>query len=259
MPTIKISNITQSRVFNGTTNYITEYILMIISLAGLVTSVILIVFSICNLLTAGDVAGLSVASALSAAVSFMVFGPLYAALSRRVRTQEIKQPAVLSHKARTVFFVLASVSVFGWITGFLVTSVYFLLKPLIGHDASYGDNLINVFLPSIVAVAVIASAYASLAKSATTKYVSKFASVALLVGLILAIAGVSVAINKKDVKPTLKAGESCTFENYQKHKCSFEEYQKYDEQQYPKYYDNSPTTKYDDYQDSNGINNMYNY
>ncbi len=261
MPTITIPSVNQTRLLSGTTHYITEYILMIMSLASFVTSVVLMVFSICNLLSAGDVAGISAGSALTAAVGFLVFGPLYYALAKRVRSQELKEPATTTHKARTVFFVLASISAFGWFTGFTVTSVYFLLSPLVSSDASmsYGDNFVNVFLPAVISAGIIAAAYVSLAKSASTRYVAKFGSVALLVGLLLAIASVSIAVNKKNTKPTLKTGEKCTYQNYSKNKCTYDDYEKYQDELYPSTRRSTPTSKYDDYQDDTDLDSIYDY
>ncbi len=257
-----VSKSTKSKltdVLGGTTHYITEYLLMIASLSGLVTSVILMIFSICNLLTAGDVAGLSTASGLSAVVAFIVFGPLYYALSKRVRSEELKDSTVASHKARTVFTVLAGVSAFGWFTGFVITSIYFLMSPLITKDASYGDNFVNVFLPALFAATAVGLALVSIMKKAGTRYVARFASIALLVGAILAIVTMSVAIAKKDQKPTLKSGEKCTYENYDKGKCTYDDYQKYLDDLYPSTY-KSPTSKYDDYQDDNNLDNdVYDY
>lgn len=237
------------KYLTGTTHYITEYVLMLGALFGFVASVILMMFSICNLLTAGDLAGLSTASGMSAVVAFLVFGSLYYGLSQRVRSEERNNPAVTSHKARTVFYVLASLTAFGWFVGFAIASVYFLISPLAVKGASYSDDFVNVFLPALGSAIVVALSYISIAKAASTRYVAKFTSVALLIGLILAIVTLSVAIAKKDQKPTLKSGEKCTYTNYNKGKCTYDDYQKYNEEMYPSLYNNtSPSNSYDNYQ-----------
>ncbi len=252
-----MSNVLSSRHLQGTTHYITEYILMLASLFGLVASAILMVFSICNLLKNGEVAGLSTTSGISSVVAFVVFGLLYYCLSKRVRAEEIKTPAVVGHKARSVVFVLASLSAFGWFVGFTITSVYFLISPIAVKSASYSDNFVSVFLPAVFAAVVIALSYASVAKTATTRYVAKFSSAALLVGAILAIVTLSVSIAKKDQKPTLKQGEKCTYANYTKEKCSYNDYQDYNEETYPSSYRSSPTTDYNNYQYESQLNSIY--
>lgn len=245
------------KYLGGTAHYISEYILMLIALFGFVASVILMVFSICNLLTAGDIAGLSTTSGMSAVVGTLVFGALYYALSKRVRAEESVHPEVTAHKARTVFFVLTSISAFGWFIGFAITSVYFLISPLAVKHASYADDFVNVFLPALIAAVVIALSYVSVAKAATTRYVTRFASIALLVATVIAIVTLSVAIAKKDQKPTLKSGEKCTYTNYNKGKCSYDDYQKYNEELYPSLYNStSPTDKYNDYQYNNSLNDF---
>lgn len=250
-----MQNITGLKKYlSGTTHYISEYILMLAALFGFAGSVILMVFSICNLLTAGDLAGLSVASGLSAVVGFLVFGVMYYVLSARVHAEESSRPEVTNHKARSVFLVLASVTAFGWFIGFMITSVYFLISPLVVKNASYSDDFVNVFLPALVAAVVVALAYVSIIKAAGTRYVAKFASIALLIGAVIAIVAVSVAVAKKDQKPTLKANEKCTFTNYDKGKCTYDDYQKYNKEQFPSLYDTSPTNKYNDYQYDNGLN-----
>jgi len=237
---------------------------MLFSLSGLTTSVILMVFSLCTLLKDGYSASFTTASGLSAVVAFLVFGGLYFVLNSRVRAQEIKQPAVLQHKARTVFYVLASIAAFSWFTGFVVTALYYLLSPLAVKGASYGDSFFTVFLPAIIAADIIALAYLSIAKSASSRYVTKFANMALLVGLIVAIATISVAAAKKDAKPTLKSGEKCTYSNYDLGKCSYDEYQDYVDDQYPsRYRSTSPTSDYEEYQEDNELDdslpNLYDY
>jgi hypothetical protein len=245
----------------GTTNYIAEYLLMLFSLTGFVTSIVLMVFSISTMLKAGDNAGLSTASGMSAVVAFLVFGPVYYILSSRVRAQELKEPAVIKHKARTVFYVLASISAFSWFTAFLAASFYYLLSPLGVKSESYGETAVTVLLPSLIAAAVIAFAYVSIAKSATTQYVAKFSSVMLLAGLVLAIATVSVAIVKKDARPSLKSDEKCTYANYSDDKCTYDEYRDYiDMDSRDKY--RTPTYDYDTYQnqlDTNSLDDLYNY
>lgn len=259
LPAITSTN--NSRHLSGTTNYIAEYLLMLFGLVGLASSVILMVFSICTLLKAGNTAGLSTASGLSAVVAFLVFGPLYYVLSSRVRAQEAKEPAIIKHKARTVFYVLASISAFSWFTGFVATALYYVLSPLGVKTASYGDSLVTVLIPAVVAAAVVALAYASIAKSAGTNYVAKFSNMMLLAGLILAIATTSIAIAKKNSRPTLKSGEKCTYRNYSDDKCSYDDYQKYLDESSPSRY-RTPTYDYDSYQDdtdTNTLEDFYNY
>lgn len=78
--------------------------------------------------------------------------------------------------------------------------------------------------------------------------------------MLLAIATVSVAMAKKDAKPTLKPGEQCTFTNYNKGKCSYDEYKKYLDGQYPsRYRSTSPTTDYRDYRNDNSLDSLYDY
>jgi hypothetical protein len=259
LPPITVN--TNNRHLQGTTNYIAEYLLMLFSLVGLATSLILMVFSVCTMLKAGDSAGLSTASGMSAVVVFLVFGPIYYALSSRVRAQESKQPEIVKHKARTVFYVLASISAFSWFTGFVAAALYYLLSPLGIRGESYGDNAVTVLIPSVIAAVVVALAYASIAKSAGTRYVAKFSSLILLAGLVLAIATVSVAIAKKDSRPSLKSGEQCTYSNYSKQKCTYDEYQDYlDDSSSSRY--RTPTYDYDIYDqnvDTNTLEDFYNY
>lgn len=242
----------KNRHLNGTSNYIAEYIVMLVSLTALATSVILMAFSVCALLKHGNTSAMSTASGLSAVVAFLVFGPLYYVLNSRVRAQEINEPATVKHKARTVFYVFASIAAFGWFTGFVITSVYYLLSPLVTKNVSYGDNLVTVFIPAVIGATVVAVSYMSIAKAAATKYVTKFASIMLLAGLVLAIVTLSVSIAKKNSKPTLKTNETCTYANYKDGKCTYDEYQDYVDGLY-----RTPTTDYDRYNTQNNLNSLY--
>ncbi|MCA9330869.1 hypothetical protein KC957_02380 [Candidatus Saccharibacteria bacterium] len=250
----------KSRHLGGTTNYIAEYLLMLSSLVALATSIVLMVFSICTLLKEGNTTALSTSSALSASVAFVVFGPLYYVLSSRVRAEELKNPSVVAHKARTVFYVLATIAAFSWFTGFVVTAVYYLLSPLVTKNSSYSEDLVTVFIPAVVAAVVIATSYVSVAKKAGSAYLAKFTNVALLAGLILLIATLSVGIAKKNTKPSLKSGEKCTYTNYRDGKCTYNEYQKYLDGLYDDY--KSPTSDYEDYRYNNnvqdGLDSLYN-
>ena len=251
---------TGSRHLAGTSNYIAEYLLMLASLTALATSVILMVFSLCTLLKEGNTSTLTTGSALSAVVAFVVFGPLYYVLNSRVRGHESQDPTVVAHKARTVFYVLASIAAFSWFTGFVVTAVYYLLSPLVTKGDSYGEHVVTVFIPAVVSASVIALSYVSIAKKTGTNYAAKFANIMLLVGLLVAIATLSVAIAKKNTKPTLKAGEKCTYSNYDAGKCTYDDYQKYQESLYDDY--RTPTSDYEDYRSGSGaqdsLDSLYN-
>ncbi len=247
-----------SRHLSGTTNYIAEYLLMLFALVGVVSSIMLMVFSIGTLLKAGDSAGLSTASGMSAVVAFLVFAPVYYVLNSRVRSQEAKDPHVTQHKARTVFYVLASISAFSWFTGFVGTALYYLLSPLGVKTSSYDDTLVTLFAPAVIAALVVLLAYVSIAKSASSQYVAKFCSMILLAGLVLAIATTSIAVAKKDSRPTLKSGEKCTYTNYSNDKCTYDEYQDYLDDSSNRY--RNPDLDYETYRqdDTNTFDDLYN-
>lgn len=230
MPRLSQSKITSQRFLGGTTHYISEYTLMTVSLIAATISACTMLYSICNLLWGTMLSSYSGVVGLNAAVSFIVFGSLHFVLSTRVRKQEIGTPVMLEHKGRTLVFVLASLTAFAWFTGLLISSLYMLLSPLVQTGSLYGRHLLTSLLPTLLSVAVIALAYASIAKRATSRYVAYYAKLALVVGWVLAVATVSVAVNKKDVKSTLKPGENCTYENYDARRCSYNEYQLYDTQ-----------------------------
>lgn len=252
----QVRNARSSRHLGGASNYIAEYIIMLSSLVALTTSVILMLFSVFTLLN-GETASLSTGSALSAVVAFLVFGPVYYVLSSRVRAEEVKNPSIVAHKARTVFYVLATISAFSWFTGFVVTSIYYLLSPLAVKGASYGDDIVTVFIPAVLSAGVIAASYISIAKSASATYVAKFTKLVLLVGLILSIATLAVAASKKDAKPSLKSGDECTYTNYRADKCSYDDYKQYLQKSYTDDY--PPTTDYNRYNTNteNTLDSLY--
>lgn len=250
----QVKNARSSRHLGGTSNYIAEYIIMLSSLVALTTSVVLMLFSVFTLLN-GSTANLSAGSALSAVVAFLVFGPVYYVLSSRVRAEEAKNPSIVAHKARTVFYVLATISAFSWFTGFVVTSIYYLLSPLVLKNASYGDDIVTVFIPAVLSAAVVAASYASIAKNTGTAYAAKFAKFALLTGLVLMIATLAIAANKKNTKPSLKSGEKCTYSNYRADKCSYDEYKQYQRSYYDDY--PTPTSNYDRYNSESTLDSLY--
>lgn len=249
----------KSRHLSGTSNYIAEYLLMLFSLTALATSVVLMMFAICTLLKEGNTTAISTGGALSTSVAFLVFAPLYYILSSRVRAQELKEPAIVGHKARTVFYVFATIAAFSWFTGFVVTAMYYLLSPLVTKNSSYSEDLVTVFIPAVVAAVIVAASYASIAKKAGSAYLAKFTNVALVSGLILVIATLSVGIAKKNTKPSLKNSEKCTYANYHGGKCTYDDYQQYLDNLYNDY--KSPSSQYDgsEYNNTqNGLDSLYN-
>jgi drug/metabolite transporter (DMT)-like permease len=241
------------RQLGGTSNYIVEYILMLMTYTAAIGSIIGMLFVLFELLADGSLNSIANGAGMASTISALVFVPLYWVLQKRVSAEEANKPEVSKHKARTVFLTFVSISALGWFTGFVVTALYFLISPVFSKVNSYGENFIGVFLPALFSATVIAFAYVQLHKHAGTRYRRLFLRVLLVATGLLVCVTLIVGAVKKNHKPSLKSGEKCTYSNYQKEKCTLDDYYKYMDDQNGGY-----NNRYDDYQYDNNLNNYYN-
>lgn len=211
---------------SGTSNYITEYILMLISHVAAVAAFCGVVFALLGMFAKDRYSIIDGAAAMTASALVLIFLPLYLVLNKRVSAEEKKDHSVVKGRARTVFLVLASIAAFGWLVGFAATALYYLFSPLFLNGESYGDNFVGVFLPAVFSAAIVGLSLVQLHKHVGAKFRVKYLKLfPILVLVVVGTTFVTAAV-KQDTKKSNKSVD-CTWSNYKDGECSLDEYYDY--------------------------------
>lgn len=212
-------------LLGGTSNYITEYILMLISHVAAVASLCGVVFAVFGMLANDRYSVVDGAAAMTASALVIIFTPLYLVLNRRVSAQEQKDHSVVKSRSRTVFLTIASVAAFGWFIGFSATALYHLFSPIFVKTTDYGMGFVSTFLPALISAGIIGASLVQLHKHVGTQFRKRYLALLPIVALIiLGTTFITAAVKKND---SSNKNVDCTWSNYKDGECSLDDYYEY--------------------------------
>ena len=221
---------------SGTSNYITEYILMLISHVAAVAALCAVVFAVFGMFADDRYSMLDGAAAMTASALVVIFMPLYYVLHKRVSAQESKDHTVLKSKSRTVFLTIASIAAFGWFIGFAATALYHLFSPVFVRTTDYGIGFVSTFLPALISAGIIGVSLIQLHKHVGTKFRKQYLMLLPIVALVVLSTTFITAAVKKGNNGNKKV--DCTWSNYRDGECTIDEYYEYLDNQSDNTYNN---------------------
>lgn len=230
------------RVLRRTNVYIAEYILMLMFFGAFLGVLVALWFSFFGLITAEGYAvnGLR-ATVVGLLASLLVVGPVSYWLYSRVTGEEAANPAVVKHKARTVFLVLWLIGAVSGLVMLLTGAMGGIVSSIFGM-ADAGPAFVNVVIPSLLAAGTVGFGTAAITKHTTRKLAMTVGIVLASIAAILFIANTVMVLVKKDSArdyeytpstrtstpsrstTTSRSSDECTVARYLDDECSYEEY-----------------------------------
>lgn len=220
------SNIGWHRWFRRTNVYIAEYILMLIMMGALLGVLCSMLFSIFGLAYETGYAASTLAVVAGGQIAALaIIAPAALWLYSRTTGQEMIQPELGQHKARTVFLTLWMLGVVVTLISVAIATKLAAVSSVIGFDGSdsFGEAVVTAIIPGLLSVAVLAFGLWVVVKHATRKL--SMITLAVFAGLtaVLLVATLAMAVVRKDVDETLYDNE-CTYSRYLDRSCSYSEY-----------------------------------